>query len=51
MKDPAFLADAKKRKMDLAPLTGATVQANIDELMKTPKAILKQAAAVLKYTK
>ncbi len=51
MKDPAFLADAKKRQMDLAPLSGATVQANIDELMKTPKGILKQAAVVLKYTK
>jgi tripartite-type tricarboxylate transporter receptor subunit TctC len=51
MKDPKFLADAKKRKMDLAPLSGAEVQANIDELMKMPKAILKRAAVVLRYTK
>tara|TARA_R110000787_G_scaffold125280_9_gene236435 strand:+ start:890 stop:1903 length:1014 start_codon:yes stop_codon:yes gene_type:complete len=49
MKDPGFLADAKKRKMDLAPLSGAEVQANIDELMKTPKPILERAAKVLKY--
>jgi len=49
MKDPKFLADAVKRKMDLAPLSGAQVQANIDELMKTPKPILERAAKVLKY--
>lgn len=49
MKDPNFLADAAKRKMDLAPLSGAEVQANIDDLMKTPKPILQRAAKVLKY--
>lgn len=49
MKDPKFLADASKRKMGLAPLSGAEVQANIDELMKTPKPILQQASKVLKY--
>ena len=49
MKDPKFLADAAKRKMDLAPLSGAEVQANIDELMNTPKPILQRAAKVLKY--
>ncbi len=51
MKDPVFLADAKKRKMDLAPLSGKQVQDNIDELMKTPKPILKRASKVLGYTK
>jgi len=51
MKDPAFLEDAKKRKMDLAPLSGKQVQDNIDELMKTPKPILKRASQVLGYTK
>jgi tripartite-type tricarboxylate transporter receptor subunit TctC len=51
MKDPLFLADAAKRKMDLLPLSGATVEANIAELMKTPKAILKRASVVLGYTK
>ncbi|MDA0239512.1 MAG: tripartite tricarboxylate transporter substrate-binding protein [Proteobacteria bacterium] len=49
MKDPKFLADATKRKMDLAPLSGAQVQANIDELMKTPKPILQRASKVLRY--
>ena len=51
MVDPGFLADAKKRKMDLAPLSGAVVQKKINDLMKTPKPILKKAAMVLGYTK
>jgi tripartite-type tricarboxylate transporter receptor subunit TctC len=51
MVDSRFLADAKKRKMDLAPLSGATVQKKIADLMKTPKPILKRAAQVLGYTK
>ena len=51
MKDPAFLADAKKRKMDLDLLTGEQVEANIAELMKTPKPILKRTADILGYTK
>ena len=51
MKDPKFLADAKKRKMDLSVLTGEQVEANIAELMKTPKDILKRTAEVLGYNK
>jgi tripartite-type tricarboxylate transporter receptor subunit TctC len=49
MKDAGFLADAAKRKMDLAPLSGAEVQANIEEVMNTPKEILQRASKVLKY--
>lgn len=51
MRDPAFLADAKKRKMDLEVLTGEQVEANIAKLMKTPKPILKRTAEILGYTK
>jgi len=51
IKDPAFLADAKKRKMDLDVLTGEQVEANIAALMKTPKPILKRTAEILGYTK
>jgi tripartite-type tricarboxylate transporter receptor subunit TctC len=51
MRDPAFLADAKKRKMDIDVLSGEQVEANIAELMKTPKPILKQTAEILGYTK
>jgi tripartite-type tricarboxylate transporter receptor subunit TctC len=51
MVDPGFLADAKRRKMDLAPIPGAKVQKNISDLMKTPKPILKRASQVLGYSK
>ena len=51
MKDPAFLADAKKRKMDLEVLTGEQVEANIAELMRTPKPILQRTAVILGYAK
>jgi len=51
MVDSGFLADAKKLKMGLAPLSGATVQKNIANLMKTPKPIMKRTAQVFGYTK
>ncbi|MBD21853.1 MAG: hypothetical protein CMM37_12520 [Rhodospirillaceae bacterium] len=51
MKDPSFLSDAKKRKMDLDYLSGSRVEANIAKLMKTPKNILKRTADVLGYNK
>ena len=51
MKDPGFLADAKKRKMDIDVLTGEQVEANIAALMKTPKPILRRTAEILGYTK
>jgi len=51
MRDPRFLADAKKRKMDIDVLSGEQVEANIAALMKTPKPILKQTAEILGYTK
>ncbi len=49
MRDPAFLRDAAKRKMDLAYVSGADVQRQIADLMKTPKPILRQATKLLGY--
>jgi tripartite-type tricarboxylate transporter receptor subunit TctC len=49
MKDPAFLAAAEKRKMDLDYMSGAEVQQNIAELVKTPKDVLEKARKMLKY--
>ena len=51
MKDPKFLADVRKRKMDLDVLSGEQVEANIAKLMKTPKPILQRTAEILGYTK
>jgi hypothetical protein len=36
--DPAFLADAKARNIDIEPIDGAEVERAIAELMATPKA-------------
>jgi tripartite-type tricarboxylate transporter receptor subunit TctC len=49
MKDPAFLAAAEKRRMDLDYMSGADVQKNIAELVRTPKPVLVRAAKALKY--
>jgi tripartite-type tricarboxylate transporter receptor subunit TctC len=44
MKDPAFLAAAKKAKADIDPLSGTRIQSLIQRLYTTPKAILSEAA-------
>ena len=49
MKDPAFLADAKKRQIDLRVMTGQQVTAVIDDLFRTPKAVVERAKQVLGY--
>ena len=43
MKDPAFLADARKRKMDLAPMTGEQLTRQIAELFKALAPIIAKA--------
>ena len=37
MKDPAYLADAKKRRLDVDPLRGEEIDALIAEVYKTPR--------------
>lgn len=49
MKDPAFLADAKKRRMDLRVMSGQQVTEVIEDLFRTPKAVVKKARDVLGY--
>ena len=39
MKDPEFLADAKKRRLEIDPITGETIEKLVKELYKTPKDI------------
>jgi tripartite-type tricarboxylate transporter receptor subunit TctC len=48
MRDSAFLADAKKRRMDIEPMTGAKVQAVVEKAVATPQAIIDKAQAALK---
>jgi tripartite-type tricarboxylate transporter receptor subunit TctC len=47
MKDPAFLADAAKRKFEINPVDGEQVQALVREIYQTPAAVTKKAAAIL----
>ncbi len=44
MKDAKFLADAKKQKLDIAPLSGPKVASLVDELYRTPQNIIDIAA-------
>lgn len=44
MKDPKFLADAKKQKLDISPLSGPKVASLVNELYQTPQNIIKLAS-------
>ena len=44
MKDPKFLADAKKQKMEIAPLSGPKVASLVKELYATPQNIIQLAS-------
>jgi tripartite-type tricarboxylate transporter receptor subunit TctC len=45
MRDPALIAEAEKRKMDLnQPMTGEEIHALIDRLYQWPQAIIEKAA-------
>jgi len=47
MKDPAFLADAKKSRLDIDPLTGAEVEAIVRDFQKIPPSTLATMKEVL----
>lgn len=47
MKDPKFLAEAKKSKMEIAPISGKAVQKIIGEMFDTPKDVIEAANAAM----
>ena len=47
MKDPVFLAEADKAKLEIRPLAGDAVQTIIADAAKTDPQILKKAAAIV----
>jgi tripartite-type tricarboxylate transporter receptor subunit TctC len=47
MKDPAFLGDAARAKIDVDPLSGEAVQTLIEEVSKTPADIVERVRAAL----
>ena len=51
MKDPAFLEDAKKQKLDVEPVTGAHLLAIINGLYDTPKPIQSKIGKILSEKK
>jgi tripartite-type tricarboxylate transporter receptor subunit TctC len=48
MKDPAFLADAKKQDLEVRPVSGVDADALIKEVYATPPAIVKLAVDYMK---
>ena len=47
MMDPEFLAEAAKADMEISPVSGATIDAFVAELYKTPKDVVAKAAAAI----
>ena len=47
MKDPGFLALAKKEKLDIDPMSGAQTQAAIAKILSTPKDVVARTKAAL----
>ena len=47
MKDPEFLADAKKLNIDVAPVSAATLDKLLAELYATPKDVVKKASEAI----
>lgn len=46
MKDPAFLAEAKKRKLEIQPMSGPEVQRFIAGIYRTPKDVVARVNAI-----
>jgi tripartite-type tricarboxylate transporter receptor subunit TctC len=47
MADPAFLAEAKKAQLEITPVSGEKVQALVEDVYKTPKAVADKVAEAL----
>ena len=48
MKDPAFLAEAEKLKLEVNPVNGEEVDQLIAELYATPKDMVEETRAAIK---
>jgi tripartite-type tricarboxylate transporter receptor subunit TctC len=44
LKDPAFLADAEKSRLEVDPVSGAEMEKMIKAAYETPKALVEQAS-------
>ncbi len=48
MKDPAFLAEAMKADLEVAPIGGETLQKLVAEIYRTPKDIVEKTRAIVR---
>lgn len=48
MKDPEFLAEAKKANLDISPLDGATLERNVKEVFNLDPTLIPKAKEILK---
>jgi tripartite-type tricarboxylate transporter receptor subunit TctC len=48
MKDPEFLADAKKAKLDISPLDGEELEQNVKDIFKLDPKLIPKAKEILK---
>lgn len=48
MKDPEFLAEAKKANLDINPETGAELEQNVKNIFKLEPALIAQLKEILK---
>jgi len=48
MKDPEFLADAKRANLDINPGDGATLEQNVKEILKLEPALVARLKEILK---
>ena len=49
MKDPEFIKEAEKTRMDIRVQTGAEVEALVNQVIKTPKPVLDRTAQILRW--
>src|SRR6476620_10771410 len=49
IKDPGFLAEAEKMKLDINPVSGEAVQAILQDVYQTPKSIAAAVADILNH--
>jgi tripartite-type tricarboxylate transporter receptor subunit TctC len=48
MKDDAFLAEAKKQKMDIDPVSGADINTLLERVYSSPPALIQQMLAIVR---
>jgi tripartite-type tricarboxylate transporter receptor subunit TctC len=47
MKDPEFIADAKKQNLEVDPVSGPEIQALVEKIYSSPPEVIQRAKAVL----